>query len=317
MATENKELRQLTNTVEIIGTLKSKDLEEKTSRAGNNYMSGSIIVTSKFDNKIQEIKIKVFIMKTSKLFKGIEKVKDEYKTIEDHGEEADRIRVSGEIDYQQFYNSTGNLNEYNEVKGVFFTRLTDENDQPDKALASLDVVVQGFEPVLDKDQLPTGDYKVKGFSVAWGNKVVRLMNTIVKEDLAQSFMDLYPKDSTGRLTLQLNNYVKKEEKEQVQAPAHGFGSTETVEEVVNDYERNYQVVGGDLPYFNAKEYTPEEIELAIQTETRTRESLQETAMASSTPQPTNTGFGQGSPMSDKEIDDLLPTNLGDDDLPDF
>lgn len=319
MENQNTELRQLQNTVEIVGTLKSKDLEVKTSKAGNKYMSGKLVVASKFDGKINEQIVKVFIMASSKLFKGIETVMNEYKTIEKDGkDEADRVRITGELKLNEYYNSQGSLNSYNEIKGVFFNRLDDSNDQPDKAIASIETVVESFVEKLDKDQLPTGEYTINGFTVGWGNEVIELKNTIVKPELAQAFIDLYPAGSTGRLTLKLNNYVEVEETQVEQAPTHGFGTKETIENVVKNFVNNIEVIGGDMPYFGTKEYTPEEIENAKQVRNLALQQMQQPAP--STPQ-TNTGFGHGSStspsMSEKELNDLLPTDLGNSDMPDF
>ena len=38
------QLRQLENNVEIIGTLKSKQIEVRESKSGNNYVSGKLVV---------------------------------------------------------------------------------------------------------------------------------------------------------------------------------------------------------------------------------------------------------------------------------
>lgn len=315
MTTQNQNLRELTNTVEIVGTLKSKDLQVKLSKAGNTYMSGSLVILSKFDGKLQEQKVKVFIMESSKLFKGIETVKNEYKTIDQDGAQAaDRIRVTGELTLNEYYNSQGNLVSFNEVKGVFFNRLDASNDQPDKAIASIETVVEGFEPIL-KDQLPTGEYAVKGFTVAWGNTVVELRKAVIGESLAESFMNLYQPGSTGRLTFKLNNYVVTEKKEEQQAPTHGFGSTETIETVVNDYVNNLEIIGGDMPFFGAKEYTPEEIQTAKQVYALALQELQQPAPE--VPQ-TNTGFGQGADTSQTDVANNMPFNMANkDQMPDF
>ncbi|UDY80679.1 hypothetical protein [Geobacillus phage GR1] len=318
MENQNIELRQLQNNVEIVGTLKSKELEVKTSKKGNRYMSGKLVIVSKFDGKIQEQNVRVFIMESSKLFKGIETVKNEYKSIEEHGEEnADRIRVTGELTLNEYYNKQGNLVQFNEVKGVFFNRLDAENDQPDKAIASIETVVENFVEKLDKDQLPTGAYEVRGFTVGWGNEVIELKNVVIGEELAQAFMDLYQPGSTGRLTYKLNNYVEVEEKEEEvqQAPTHGFGSTETVEtsNVIRNFVNNIEIIGGDMPFLGSKEYTPEEIENAKRVRNLKLQELQQPAPE--VPQ-TNTGFGQGAP-SPQDIDNQMPTGMGDDDMPDF
>lgn len=320
MTNQNIELRQLLNNVEIVGTLKSKDLEVKTSQAGNKYMSGKIVVASKFDGKIQEQVVKIFIMAKSKLFKGIETVMNEYKTIEKDGyEAADRIKVTGELKLNEYYNNQGNLNSYNEIKGVFFNRLDATNDQPDKAIASIETIIKSFVEKLDKDQLPTGEYVVNGFTVGWGNEVIELRNCIVGPDLAQAFIDLYPSGTTGRLSFKLNNYVEVKEEEEVPAViSHGFGSTETVESrTIDNYVNNIEIIGGDMPFFGTKEYTPEEIENAQQVRNLALQTL--SSPAPETPQ-TNTGFGQGAPGSSPINDNQMPAGMGKTtttDMPDF
>jgi hypothetical protein len=320
MEQNQTELRQLQNSVEVVGTLKTKELEVKTSKAGNKYMSGKLVVVSKVDNKINEQVIKVFIMASTKLFKGIETVMNEYKTIDTHGDQADRIKVSGELKLNEYYNNQGNLVQFNEIKGVFFNRLDADNDQPDKAIASIETIVESFVEKLDKDQLPTGEYIVNGFTVAWGNDVIELKNTIIGPELAQAFMNLYQPGSTGRLSYKLNNYVEIEEKieEVPQVPTHGFGSTDTVDQsnVIKKYTNNIEIIGGDMPFFGTKEYTPEEIQNAKQVRNLKLQTMQ--APAPSTP-PANTGFGQGAP-SDKDINDQMPFNMENkngNEMPDF
>ena len=153
MQEENKDLRILSNTVEVIGTLKSKNLEIKTAKnSGKKYMSGQITVLSKSDNKVNEHRINVFMMESSKLFKGIETVNNEYKSIEEVGEEdADRIRVTGELDFNQYYNREGKLVEFNEIKGVFFNRVDNLDESEDRAIATIDAVVEGFLDKMDQD----------------------------------------------------------------------------------------------------------------------------------------------------------------------
>lgn len=317
MENQNIELRQLQNNVEIVGTLKSKELEVRTSKKGNRYMSGKLVIVCKFDGKIQEQTVRVFMMESSKIFRGIETVKNEYKSIEEHGEEnADRIRVIGELTLNEYYNQQGHLVQFNEVKGIFFSRLNPEDNQPDKAIASIETVVEGFVEKLDKDGFPTGDYEVHGFTVGWGNEVIELKNVVVGKELAQAFMDLYQPGSTGRLTYKLNNYVEVEKIEEVQQPAtHGFGSTETVEtsNVIRNYVNNIEIIGGDMPFFSSKEYTPEEIENAKRVRSLKLQQLQQPAPE--VPQ-TNTGFGQGAP-SPQDIANQMPTGMGYDDMPDF
>jgi hypothetical protein len=315
---ENQQLRQLQNTVEIVGTLKSKELEVKTSKAGNKYMTGKLVVLSKFDNKVQEQVIRVFIMASSKLFKGVETVKNEYKTIEEHGEEnADRIKVTGELKLNEYYGQDGTLRQFNEIRGVFFNRLDPANDQPDKAIASIETVVEGYSEKMDKDGMPTGEYDVRCFTVGWGNEVIELKNVVIGSELAEAFMNLYQPGSTGRLTFKLNNYVETIEKEEEiqEQPQHGFGSTEKVEtsNIINKYVNNLEIIGGDVPFMGSKEYTEEEIQAAKQVRALKLQELQKPAPA--TP-PVNTGFGAGATTPQQPVETQMPFGLQDQ-MPDF
>lgn len=320
---DNQSLRQLQNQVEIIGTLKSKDLEVKTTQDGRSYMSGRIVVLSKIRDKVNEQIVKVFIMESTKLFKGIDTVRKEYKSIDEHGiEEAERIKVTAELTLNEYAGSDGVIRSYNEVKGIFFNRIGEgqrEPDQADKSLASIETVVQGFKEVLDSDNLPTGAYEVQGFTVGWGNAIIELKNCVIGAELAEPFKNLYQPGSTGRLSIQLNNYAKVGEIEEPvieEAPSHGFGSTDKVEQnVVKDYVNNLEVVGGDIPFLNTKEYTEEEISKAAK--------IRETKLASleaSTPPDVpvkNTGFGGEITIPPDSIPNTETTNINTDEMPDF
>lgn len=307
MQEENKDLRILSNTVEVVGTLKSKDLEVKVARtSGKKYMSGRITVVSKVDDKINEQQIRVFIMESSKLFKGIETVKNEYKSIEEVGEEeADRIRVTGELDFNQYYNREGKLVEFNEIRGVFFNRLDVMDESEDRAIATIDTVVEGIIDKMDQDGLPTGEKEIKGFSVGWGNNVIQLRDVIIKEELAEGMENLYQPGSTGQLTYKINNYAEVEEQEQEEKVSanHGFGSQEVVGGLVaKNFVNNIEVIGGQVPYLGSIEYTQEEIEQVHKVAELKLQTLQ--APAPAVPQ-VKEGFEAATvPQSDSDLPDF-------------
>lgn len=287
----NQVLRQLQNEVEIIGTLKSKELEVRTSkRTGKEFVTGKLVVLVEETDKIHEIPVRVFAMKTSKLFKGIETVSKEYKTIDEVGKEnADRIRVTGSIELNEYQNRDGNLVQFNDVQGIFYNRIEDQSIE-DKAIASIEVVVENFEDIIDSQQLPTGDKKVKAFTVGWNSKIIELVKAEVKQELAEPMESLYFAGSTGRVTFKINNYVEVEEQQvETQQPTHGFGSTETVERVAKNFVNNLEIIGGDIPYAGTKEYTAEEIEEAKKARAL---QLQEVTQPTPSTPPANTGFGQ-------------------------
>lgn len=310
MENTNQDLRQLQNTVEVVGTLKSKDLEVKVAKnSGKRYMSGRIVVASKVDGKLNEQQISVFIMESSKLFKGIETVKNEYNSIEEVGPtQADRVRVTGELGLNEYYNREGKLVQFNDIKGVFFNRLEQGNETPDRAIATVDTVVESFVDVMDSEGLPTGEKSVKAFTVGWGNNVIELKKTIVKENLAEAMQNLYQPGSTGKLSFKLNNYVEIKEEEEVVNPAHGFGSEEVAESTVaKNFVNNIEIIGGQVPYFGSIEYTPEEIEQAHKARELKLQTLSQPAP--STPSVTN-GFGDSATTQ-------TTTNTSNSDMPDF
>ena len=310
MENANQDLRILSNTVEVVGTLKSKELEVRVAKkSGKRYMSGKIVVASKVDGKLNEQQIRVFIMESSKLFKGIETVKNEYSSIEEVGAtQADRIRVTGELDFNQYYNRDGKLVQFNEIKGVFFNRLDETDETQDRAIATIDTVVESFVDKMDADGLPTGEKEVKAFTVAWGNNVIELKNTIVKEELAESMQNLYQPGSTGKLSFKLNNYVEVEETQVEVAPTHGFGSQEIAEgSVAKNFVNNIEIIGGQVPYFGSIEYTPQEIEQAHKARDLKLQTLQ--APAPTTPE-TTTGFGSTTGSA-------TPPSSSNSEMPDF
>lgn len=309
------QLRQLQNNVEVVGILKSKELEVKTSMDGKNYMSGKLVVQSKIDGKINEQKISVFIMQSSKLYRGIVTVKNEYKAIDQDGiENADRIKVKGSLKLNEYYNNQGNLVQFNEVRGMIFNRLDTDDTQKDIAVASIESIVQRFDPIL-KGSSPTGDYSVKGFTVGWNGEVIELKDTFIGPELVQPFMNLYIPGSTGRLSFKLSSHVEEEEE---QTSTIGFGTSVNIEdtfETSKKYVNSIEIIGGDVPFFGTKEYTSEEIKQAIQVRTLKLQSMK--APSSGIPQ-TNTGFGVGfqSQITPTQIKNKMPLGSPDQ-MPDF
>ncbi|MCM2532142.1 hypothetical protein NDK43_06740 [Neobacillus pocheonensis] len=252
---ENNQLRQLNNNVEVIGTLISKELEIKTSTANKNYITGKLVVQTKIGNRFHEQNIKVFVMESSKFYRGVLTVMNEYR-------ELDRIKVTGTLKLCEYNNNQGNIASFNEIRGMYFTRLK-VNDQPDKALASIETIVESYTPKLSVDGSPTGDYYVKGFTVGYQDEIIELKNVIIGSNIYTPFQNLYFPGTTGRLIYQLNNCVEQSETTQQN---HGFGDTSL--SVSSNTNKNYvsfmEIVAGDTPFIDAKAYNPTEISTAKQ-----------------------------------------------------
>ena len=334
-------LPQLTNSVEIVGTLKSVALEKLVSKNGSNkkYIKGTVSITSNADGKVHEHRISVFQMEknkagaVSKLYTGLETIINEYKAADVVGiENADRLRVTGELQSNEYYNKDGEFKGFNDIKGVFFNRLDETTDGPDKAMASVEVFVKGFAPVMIEETGEITHHTVSAYTIGYNESVVELRKVVVGNALVDAMVDLYPDNTTGRLTLKLNNYVDIIESTPQEAPvamSHGFGSEETVEQsrTFNRYTNNLEITGGDLPFEEPKALTEEQIEEALRKLALSREELKQNAKAPAPATPaTNTGFGGGAPtvpttptLPKAPVAPTVPgaVETSEDDIPDF
>lgn len=275
-------LRQLNNNVEVIGTLKSKELEIKTSAANKNYITGKLVVQTKIGNRFHEQIIKVFVMESSKLYQGVLTVMNEYR-------ELDRIKVTGTLKLCEYNNNQGSITSFNEIRGMYFTRLLN-NDEPHKALASIETIVESYTPKIGSDGAPTGEYYVKGFTVGYQNEIIELKNVIIGPNLYTPFKNLYFPGTTGRLLYQLNNYVEQPKTTQEN---QGFGDTSL--SVSSDTNNNYvnfmEIVAGDTPFIDAKAYNPTEIATAKQLREKQLDEVKNKNNNNSSISTTVTGFG--------------------------
>lgn len=319
-------LEQLKNNVEVIGTLKSLSLEEKTSKNGKEMIIGNVVVEVKDGDKVNNVFMNVLQMKfkkdgvtVQKPFTSLQTVMSEYKTIDDHGREnADVVRITGQYDVNEYYTEEGEFRSRKQLRTRFFNRL-DDKEVAQKALVSIDLVVKSIQDEIDADGLVTGRLKVNGFNVGYNGKYIPLDDLIVNEDLAQPFRQLYFEGTTGLVTIQVNNYAETEIVE-VEQPAHGFGSTEKVEDkIVNNYVNEYVIIGGDIPYNGTSELLPEDIEEAEKARKVDLQAMKSNMSAPAQP----TGFGSKAPAQqqaeiDKAVDKIFASQQTlTDDMPDF
>ena len=319
-------LEQLKNNVEVIGTLKSLSLEEKTSKNNKEMIIGNVVVEVKDGDKVNNVFMNVLQMKfkkdgvtVQKPFTALQTVMNEYKTIDDHGREnADVVRITGQYDVNEYYTEEGEFRSRKQLRTQFFNRLNDK-EVAQKALVSIDLVVKSIQDEVDSDGLVTGRLKVNGFNVGYNGKYIPLDDLIVNEDLAQPFRQLYFEGTTGLVTIQVNNYAEIEIVE-VEQPAHGFGSTEKVEDkIVNNYVNEYVIIGGDIPYNGTSELLPEDIEEAEKARKVDLQAMKSNMSAPAQP----TGFGSKAPAQqqaeiDKAVDKIFASyQTLTDDMPDF
>lgn len=279
-------LRQCFNALTVIGTLKSKNVTFGTTANGESTISIDLIVVSNDADKVHENRVKLWAKNTSKLYNSYVTVANEYKTIQQNGEEADRVKITGSLEMNEYYSSTSQeLKTFNSLRGVFVNRVN--QDLQDEVGAVVECVITGTVDEISKEGVPTGRKKVNILTVGYNSAIHELQNVVVPKELAQQFSQIYPINSTGKLYIKVNNYAEKVEQE-VEKPVLGFGTTLTnmPDTVVNNYINELVIIGGDTPNV-ANRFTAEQInEMKKQRELSRNEKLQP---APSTP----SGFGAG------------------------
>lgn len=308
MTTATNKLRELENKLRIVGTLKEVNLQEKPTKKGDNAIFGNIIVETLIDGKLSNHRVELFAKETGKLFKGYKTILTQFKDSDTVGKEnADRVSVTGNIDGNDYVNQEGKLISGNRNRGLFINRVTDQ-DLRDEAVAQIELVVTNTREVMKNDE-PTGELYIDGFTVGYNDGVIELRNMIVGQDLADVISDNYEPNSTGKLTFEINNYVVMEEKPKDEAADTGFGQQvemDTFERRV----RELRVIGGFPPHVDERAYELEDIQLAKKIRAL---HLQEVQSTPATPPVTQSG-GFGAPGF-AAPNGSAPIDISDDDLP--
>lgn len=251
---ENKiELPQLVNALEIIGTLKTIELEVKTSRKGDQYIRGFVVVTVEDGEKVNEIKSEVFMMASAKPYKGLVTAMNEYKASDDVGfEEADKIKLNGNIDVNEYMNqNSGQFVQQNKLNTIFLKRVN--KTDKDMAQAKIRCVVKRL---IEKED---GDLQMEAYNVGWGPKVIPMFDLIIPQSLKDAAHSLYVMPNQMHdLNIKINRYVKVEDEVVEEEVAFGMGSNV---EVSKDYVNNFEIIGSG-PLLTEGVYTEEQIEEA-------------------------------------------------------
>jgi len=297
-------LKALKNEAEVIGRVKSVDLELGETKDGKENIKGSvtILVEESVNGEVRshDIRARVYSNRFKQdgnengLYKGFKTVLDEYKSIEDTGnkKEADLVRVDGSVELNEYIGQDGNVRRHNNVSAKFFNRLTEEQVKKakgPKAKVVVEGIVTGIKDINDDDGLPTDDKKLEFFNVDFYKQLrdnarpIIPIEAIVPSDIAEKFEELYDEGDTGKFTLKINNYAVDAEPEELQEEIDGFGDTEDLAEVKRNFVNNFEVVGGTTPYADGREYDEEQIKLAHKYRKRALEQLEQNYVPSDTP----------------------------------
>lgn len=321
-------LKPLLNEATVIGRLKEVNLELGETQNGKENIKGNVIVLVKEKDKktgeIREhdIRVRVYSNKYKKdgkengLYKGYEKVLNEYKSIAETGDkdEADLVRVNGSIELNEYIGQDGATHRHNNISGKFFHRITPDKVKRERgpiAKVKVQGVVTGIKDITGEDGLPTGEKRLEFYNVDFYGKLqdnakpIIPIEAIIPEDIAEKFEELYDVGDTGQFTLKVNNYAEEADEEELQEEVDGFGDTEDLVDVKTRFVNNLEVVGGSLPFDNGREYDESQIEEAKQWRKKALDDLEAPYVPSDVPN--NNAFGENSKQEkDDEIseDDL-------------
>ena len=308
-------IKELNNKVEIVGTVKENKMELKISKKGTEYMAGYLMVEVKEGERVHTHKIEILSFpgknpeKPNTVFVG-------HQTVMREVTPGMRVRVDGAISSNKYKNKLGELKKFNQIKGVFISRLDEDSEEQDRCLADIEVYIQGTSDIMDETGLPTGAGRLEGLTIRWGNEVVELFNTYISPELYPMAQSVLFSGQTIPLRFKLNNYAVIKEEVVQEAPQTLFGEApQTFDKVKKDYVNNYEIVGANNPLSVDAELNQEEVEEALRLIKVKEAEIMDTQANSMTPQ-TNLLGGTGGMLSTAKAEAPVgATTFDSDELP--
>ncbi|MFD0587708.1 hypothetical protein ACFQZE_06810 [Paenibacillus sp. GCM10027627] len=243
--------------------------------------------------------------KESGLYKGIQTIKNEFKSIQTHGEEADKVRIeTGKVGLNEYVGQDLTIKAFPQISANFINRLKAGDVFEPKAKFTLEMCVANvaFEKKNDEE---TGRVILKGYVVGYEGKVFPF-ETVVEGDRAADYVsNNYDKGTTVTVYGEIVNNTTVTKK----AVEVGFGAPQ--EQINRKTIREYKVISGTEPKEedNEKTYDPKLIKKGLnEREERHKEMIEKKK---------NAGNGNKSSKDSKNpfADDGKPININEDDLP--
>lgn len=291
-----EEFKQTANEIEIIGLIKSINLEKDNSL---DAIKGYIVVEVVEEDVVNNIRVELFSKQFKKdgsensLYKGYVTINDEYKSIDNDGREnADYVRVTGRINGNMYASrQDGSLHESVRVQGTFVNRIDKEKEQ--QALAQMDLLIKGMTDIADSEGIPTGDKRVEAYFVEYGNKVSKMTDLEVHGELADQFDQLFASGDTAQITMKIQNYASNVEA--TPEISGGFGVQKNLSAGSN-FTRNFVIVGGSMPYQEPLAFSEDQINDLMELYTKRKETVSELNNGGISKQQTS-GFGNAQTVS--------------------
>lgn len=293
------------NSFQIVGWVKSKDINYSTAKDGGRVIRGNItmeVPITQQDGSIQlnNIRVNVYqsqIFKSGKpnpFYEGFDTVLKEYVAKDEDSENATYARVNGDISWNVYTNNNGQTVETNRLSARNMSRVDPNNVKP-KAIGTLDVYVSDYKEHLEHGEFDN-TYDVKGFYIGYNGRVNKLVDFVAPEIM-------YSKDLRGTWTIgyRINNYAVIDEK---QEDADGFGFVEEVR--ASSYVNNMQIVGAQSNRIQVEEEQAQEAINEIRQQLAREQNTQTVETVS--------GFGD-SPFGGAANPSPAKATINNDDLP--
>lgn len=170
------------NIVYVSGILKEINVEEKIDKNGKSFVTGSALigVDQEIDGKLSENEIPVSMFAyrkkkdgtDNKVYDGILKMREDYTSLaaaEDPKLASTVTITSGKIAENNFISKKSGLPISGfQISSNFMSKARSSDEQ--KATFELSGVVGDIVEELDKDENPTGRYKIKFIVIGYGGK---------------------------------------------------------------------------------------------------------------------------------------------------
>lgn len=255
-------LREAVNNVVIEGTVAEIRIEAKTVN-GKEFITGEVDIQT---DETSTHTVKVFANKYNKegkessLYKGIETVMNEYKSIASHGKDAaDRVRITqGKIGLNEYVGQDDTIKSYPQLSTNFINRLTVTEEFTPKAEFEVEMYVHSVTDEV-KNEEETGRAVLKGYVPLYGGKVIPFSFVVAEKSAVEYVSSNYETGSTVTVYGDIVNRVNVTKKE-VEV---GFGKPQ--EKITRTTVREYVITGGTPPLDeeDTKAYNIEVIKKAL------------------------------------------------------
>lgn len=248
-------LRQANTKATAVGLLTDKKLEIKTDpKTGEKHIEGTVTVKTSDKNFVTFTvysKEKKNDKTDNKTYAGLVTVMNEFQSVVDAGDNADYIRVNGQLNPYRGQNG----NEIIGYRGSFFNRIRNAENIEPEAIFEVEMFIQSIVPEMGKDadgeMSETGRLKITGWVPTYNG--IEPVDLIVPEDLASACENTYEPGQTVEF---YGDIINNSIEETIEKPV-AFGKPK--KEVRRTYINELIVTGGSEPYDGDEETDKEHV----------------------------------------------------------